>query len=75
MDAMQFTLMCWSFIVGFVTIFYCAVGLWVINRFKTSEEFRAYCIAWRDKPQFDIVAWLCMALLALVIIFSREEKE
>ena len=79
MTPLEFIISAISFAVCFLTLFYCVLALWVIKRFRTSEELRAWCMAWRDKPPIDVVSIL-VAIISyvyqrLTAILSRKSGD
>jgi len=79
MTANEFLITCGATTISLLIIFYSLLLLWVINRFKTSEELKEWCLAWRDKPDIGTViydkivqAWY-FCLLFIAIKFEKEE--
>ena len=79
MTPLEFIISAISFSVCFLTLFYCGLALWVIRRFRTSEELRAWCREWRDKPPFDwvsiLVSIISYVYQRLAAVFSRKSGD
>lgn len=59
------------FAVIFNTLFWCALILWAVIKFDTSEDVKKWAKEWRDKPPYDWVADISLIAAMLYLLWIK----